>query len=725
MVGAGGAGGMSGTRRVRGRQAVVLASALAVCASFVAGFGPAAGATAKAPATSAAAAPQTPPDPGDPGPLAVSLTEYNFGDTAYTPPALGHAGEMRASVHYPTGLPGGPYPLIVLLHGRHVTCHNGGSVSLQWPCPAGWSTIPSFQGYDYLGDNLASWGYIVVSISANAINAFDNGTSDLGALARAQLIQHHLDQWNTFNTSGGAPFGTQFVGKVDLTRVGTMGHSRGGEGVVRQVLLNQSLGSPYGIKAVLPLAPVDFNRPVFNNIPMDVILPYCDGDVSDLQGIHFYDDSRYNVAGDTAAKHSLLVMGANHNYFNNIWTPGVFAGGVDDWIFSGGSDPQCGTQAGSQRLTPAQQRAVGLAYMAGFFRLYIGGETALLPYFDGSPTQPASVGTADLHDAYHPPDTPGLRLDLNRFLTATDLTTDFQGGAVTSASLTPQDLCGGNSPQPSQCLASFSTTQQPHTTPSALSAKRGLSQLRTGWTASTGSMSNALPVGTRDVSAYEALSFRIAANFGDARTTAGQALDLRVQLVDGTGANDSEIASTWSDSLYYPPGATGGVVPKVVLNTVRVPLSAFAGVDIHNIASVNLIFDQKTKGAVLMTDLAFVSDQTSAGLPTLSIADSSHKEGSTGGTTPFRFAVTLSAASATPVMFHIATADGTATAPGDYASVSKNVKFKPGTTSRKIAIAVVADLVAEPNETFTVQLSSPTGATIADGTGTGTIRNDD
>jgi hypothetical protein len=48
-------------------------------------------------------------------------------------------------------------------------------------------------------------------------------------------------------------------------------------------------------------------------------------------------------------------------------------------------------------------------------------------------------------------------------------------------------------------------------------------------------------------------------------------------------------------------------VPKVVLNTVRVPLSAFGGVNLNNVRSVQLTFNERLQGAVLITDVAFAS----------------------------------------------------------------------------------------------------------------------
>ena len=109
---------------------------------------------------------------------------------------------------------------------------------------------------------------------------------------------------------------------------------------------------------------------------------------------------------------------------------------------------------------------------------------------------------------------------------------------------------------------------------------------------------------------------------------------------------------------------------------------------------------------------------------TLSISDASLLEGNSG-TTPMTFTVSLSAASAGTVTVNWATSNGTAVAGEDYAADSGTLTFNPGQTSQPISVTVNGDTTYEPDETFTVTLSSPNGATIADGEGTGTITNDD
>ena len=64
--------------------------------------------------------------------------------------------------------------------------------------------------------------------------------------------------------------------------------------------------------------------------------------------------------------------------------------------------------------------------------------------------------------------------------------------------------------------------------------------------------------------------------------------------------------SRFSDALFFPPGEVGPV-PKVVLNTVRIPLIAFVGVDLTDVRSIQFRFDQEPQGALLVTDLAFTN----------------------------------------------------------------------------------------------------------------------
>ena len=200
-------------------------------------------------------------DPGISGSIPFTKQYYDLGEEAWTPPSFPVAVEVTGSVHHPTDLSGGPYPVLVFLHGRHSTCYSGGSSTLDWPCSGGWDAIPSYDGYDYLAEHFASLGYIVISISANSISNTDNSVADYGMQARGELVQYHLDLWNDWNTTGGGPWSGAFIGALDMTNIGTMGHSRGGEGVIMHALYNESLGSPYGVNAVITLAPVENELP--------------------------------------------------------------------------------------------------------------------------------------------------------------------------------------------------------------------------------------------------------------------------------------------------------------------------------------------------------------------------------------------------------------------------------------------------------------------------------
>lgn len=540
------------------------------------------------------------PDPGTTGALAVSKGSYDFGDVAFQPVKFPDPVEVRGEVYYPTSLSPGPFPLILFLHGRHETCYNtsDNSTNSNWPCGTGEKEIPSFQGYEYLAQQLASNGYIVVSIGANSISATDDNTSDNGMAARAELIQHHLDLWSTFNTTGGTPFGTLFAGKIDMKNIGTMGHSRGGEGVIQHALYNRGLGSPYGIKAVLAVAPTDFNRPVLTGIPVGVVLPYCDGDVSNLQGVHYYDDARYSDPKDQAPKHTFLMMGANHNFFNTSWTPGLFAAGSsDDWDTLNYPDPvdlYCSRNAvGNKRFDPPKQRAALLGYASAFFRTYIGNEKQFAPIIqvdDSLPPVSSTLNRSQVYVSYHPPNS--QRLDVNRTDAKPAETINTLTGNSSQNGLATYGICGDIQ----SCLG-MTQSQEPH---------NKMAQLQLAWNSVDDWYENKIPANYRNLSQYHAVQFRASVNFKT--SVQNVSLDFLVQLHNVNGDTQTVHVSDHSKALYFPPGTLSNTLPHSIHNTIKIPLAKFNKVDLKNIDAIRFLFKRSAAGAILISDLTLSSD---------------------------------------------------------------------------------------------------------------------
>ena len=131
-----------------------------------------------------------------------------------------------------------------------------------------------------------------------------------------------------------------------------------------------------------------------------------------------------------------------------------------------------------------------------------------------------------------------------------------------------------------------------------------------------------------------------------------------------------------------------------------------------------------TGAAATVQDVKFAIEGIALGSSIINIGDATVTEGNAGTVNAF-FNVTLNVASGTPVTVAFATAPGTATAPADYTATSGTLTFAPGTTSRTVTVSVVGDLLDEADETYFVNLSAPSGGTIGDGQGLGTIIDDD
>ncbi|WP_405061260.1 hypothetical protein OG474_06350 [Kribbella sp. NBC_01505] len=658
-------------------------------------------------------------DPAKAGKFKVETSEYNLGDEAVFLPGLGQKSEVVGKVYTPVGAKG-KRPFVLFLHGRHQYCYGDATTPQEkpWPCAKGEKPVPSYRGYDGAAQALASNGYQVVSISSNAVNAYDGDAYDAGAQARAELVLHHLELWKKWSTTGGEPFGTKYVGKVDLQNVGLMGHSRGGEGVARAAIVNADRGGQFGIRAVLPLAPVDFARSTVPGVAMSVILPTCDGDVSDLQGQKFYDDTRYSVTGDAATRSTVTVLGANHNFFNTEWTPGQSeAPSNDDWGGDAKASP-CGEKYAG-RLKAKEQQAVGTAYLSGFFRLHLGNEKQFLPMFDGSDARAASAGRAVVRVVAQAP--LASRRDVNRFDQA------LPEGAVSGKASSV--VCAGARRQPSgraagfvPCLTTDGSGDAPHWDPAAFAARTPtLSATRFSWRDKTGVLHLNLPAAQRDVSKYAVLGFRTAPDPAGTPTT-----DLSVRVIDGKGHTVSVAVSKVSDALMRMPGPKESGLPKNLLRSVQIPLSSLKGLNLKDVRAIELRSDKVAKGTVYLSDLAFSSPGVGVSAPAVklvrvSASDIKVKEGDKG-TQNLNFVVRLNRASARPVKVYAETSGEHGATVGD---VATTVVFKPGQVRRTVSVPVEANTRDSYDLKLDLVLSVPQDALLDKSFGHGEVVDDD
>ena len=175
----------------------------------------------------------------------------------------------------------------------------------------------------------------------------------------------------------------------------------------------------------------------------------------------------------------------------------------------------------------------------------------------------------------------------------------------------------------------------------------------------------------------------------------------------------------WRDIMAYSNQCDASGFFCTRLLAFSSPLNTHTGDPMGNPASADAV------RSLNETRVTVSNFRTAIPLSSFSVSDASVIEGNSG-TTNARFTVSLSPAAGVTANVSYATADGTATSSGsDYTAAAGTVTLPAGATSATIDIAVNGDLQFELPETFALTLSNPTGATIADGAGAATIKNDD
>jgi hypothetical protein len=167
---------------------------------------------------------------------------------------------------------------------------------------------PSYLGYDYFQNALAKMGFVAISVDCNELNGNASGAGNI--LDRADLINASIAHFQALN--GTDPLLTN---KLDFSKVGMMGHPRGGEAVV---IAPARASKPANavVLAVLSLAPTDWGATSGppTGYEFQTLLPAADGDVQNNDGAKYYDRCL-----PPAFKSQLYVHNACHNFFNWQW----------------------------------------------------------------------------------------------------------------------------------------------------------------------------------------------------------------------------------------------------------------------------------------------------------------------------------------------------------------------------------------------------------------------
>lgn len=192
-----------------------------------------------------------------------------------------------------------------------------------------------------------------------------------------------------------------------------------------------------------------------------------------------------------------------------------------------------------------------------------------------------------------------------------------------------------------------------------------------------------------------------------------------------TGSSGDSAATAGGDylsldaSLTIAPGETSATLTVTVIGdlmdesdeTFTVTLSEVVGATVVDGLGVGTILDDDAPPMVFISDVA------------VSEGDPSTDAG--GGIVPAAFVVSLDRASGFDVTVSYRTLDGSALAILDYQTTTGTVLIPAGQTATPMLVAVLPDLLDEPDETFTVQLSDVQNALVGDPLATGTIRDND
>jgi len=491
------------------------------------------------------------------------------------------AAPLNGQVWAPRGA--GPFPLFLVVHGNH--------------------TMEEYSdpGYAYLGELLASRGYVTVSVDENFVNGTWSGDFRGREMPlRAWLLLEHLKLWRDWNATAGHPF----AGRIDMARIALGGHSRGGEAISIAHAFNRLPHYPddatvtfdYGfdIRALVSIAQIDrrYRRELeLANVNFLALHGSYDGDVYSYHGLRQMNRITLD-AGSRAFKAGVYIHGANHGQFNTVWGR-EDTGPPDAWRLNL-----------APLIAGEDQRRIAQVYISAFLDATLREDPAYRPLF-----RDPRAGAAWLPDlVYVPQFLDSSFVPVARFDEDLDVRTASMAGAAIEASgfsvWREEELRHRDElPQGTSALVLGWTGGAQAEPVYSISLPDNLVVDTDALFALAVSASTERPVkgGDEDGDSDDEDQARSPAfvveledangNRASVRSEHHAALapPLRVRQLKNEAATEDEYKSDW----------------EPVLQNFEVPVAEFRGVDLAALRYLRLRFDRGSPGVVLIDDIGF------------------------------------------------------------------------------------------------------------------------
>jgi|GEM_PF-2245928 len=431
-------------------------------------------------------------------------------------------------------------------------------------------------GFSYLMKKLAEEGYAVFAINVNMQFSFENG-EPIGSDRFHKIVSDHIEAMVSANENGGNGFPVDLEGRLDLTNVTLIGHSRSGHEMFGITGLASEKGLEINGLVSVAAAYNYVTDGKYDDIPAAILIPQQDGDVRTLDGQKIYDEMDEDPDRDSYAS-LVYLYSANHNAFNEALLRqdnGFAANNPEDTI---------------PPMNPDMQREVFAKYVLDFMNIVNDdGDLRKLPYDLNSDFYSARA----LYSLFGAERT-------RVFLAGAD-NNSVNVGAI--GQMTIADVIGsyGND---------LNTAGVMHFPGAPLE----LPLVQLSWN-TVGSGASFSPSGASlDVSAYGVISLDIAQ---DSTSELNKNTDqsVTVRLTDASGnfedvtLNPSALAwqpgkiitqNLWED---YYVSYYSNFTP---LSSMRISLDAFSGVNLGEIASVDLLFEAAS-GCVTVKSISFTN----------------------------------------------------------------------------------------------------------------------